>query len=123
MANWANLIVALGAAYAVAGSLVAAAFLLFGIERIDPATQGSYMFRALLFPGLVLLWPVVLLRWFGAVTWLPRQTPLAGAVQHLVGWLCLAVMVPGLIIFALSERQIEFPVLSSQQLNSVEVRP
>jgi len=43
---------------------VAAAFLLFGIERIDPSAERSYAFRPLLIPGLIVLWPLVLLRWY-----------------------------------------------------------
>jgi hypothetical protein len=42
---------------------LAVAFLLWGIDRIDPAAAGAYAFRPLLFPGIVLLWPVVALRW------------------------------------------------------------
>ncbi|MGE0222805.1 MAG: hypothetical protein AB7F35_04555 [Acetobacteraceae bacterium] len=45
------------------GAGIALVFLLWGIDRIDPAAQGSYAFRPLLFPGLVLLWPLVILRW------------------------------------------------------------
>lgn len=50
-------------AYAALGAAVALAFLVFGIERIDPAARGAYAFRPLLVPGLVLLWPLVLWRW------------------------------------------------------------
>ncbi len=49
--------------YGAAGLPVAAVFLLWGIDRIDPAASGAYAFRPLLVPGIVLLWPVVLLRW------------------------------------------------------------
>ncbi|MGE0418352.1 MAG: hypothetical protein AB7O80_16235 [Acetobacteraceae bacterium] len=45
------------------GVAVALPFLLVGIDRIDPAARGAYAFRPLLFPGAVLLWPVVALRW------------------------------------------------------------
>jgi hypothetical protein len=48
------------------GALVAAAFLLFGLDRADPAARGAASFRPLLLPGLVLLWPAVLWRWRGA---------------------------------------------------------
>ena len=37
--------------------------LLWGIDRIDPAARGSYTFRPLLVPGIMLLWPLVLRRW------------------------------------------------------------
>ena len=50
-------------AYAVFGLLVAVAFLLWGIDRIDPAANGAYAFRPLLVPGIVLLWPMVAARW------------------------------------------------------------
>ncbi|MEM8796706.1 MAG: hypothetical protein AAGE61_14145 [Pseudomonadota bacterium] len=45
------------------GGAVAAIFLLFGIERVDPAARGAYGFRPLLVPGILLLWPLVLWRW------------------------------------------------------------
>jgi hypothetical protein len=59
----AQVLVLAGTAYAAAGGAVAAAFLLFGLERIDPASHGAYAFRPLLVPGLMLLWPLVLWRW------------------------------------------------------------
>jgi hypothetical protein len=49
--------------YGAVGCAVAAAFLLFGIDRIDPSARGSYAFRTLIAPGAVLLWPLVLVRW------------------------------------------------------------
>ena len=49
--------------YAACGAVLALAFLLWGIDRIDPAAAGAYAFRPLLIPGLVLLWPLVALRW------------------------------------------------------------
>lgn len=55
--------------YGAAGLAVAAVFLLWGIDRIDPTATGAYAFRPLLIPGVVLLWPAVLLRW----AWLERH--------------------------------------------------
>ena len=55
--------------YGAAGLAVAAIFLLWGIDRIDPAASGAYAFRPLLIPGIVLLWPAVLLRW----AWLEKR--------------------------------------------------
>ena len=49
--------------YAAMGAAAALVFLLWGIERIDPSASGAYAFRPLLIPGVVLLWPFVLLRW------------------------------------------------------------
>lgn len=49
--------------YALIGVLVAAAFLLVGIDRVEPSARGSYAFRVLLIPGMIGLWPLVLWRW------------------------------------------------------------
>ena len=49
--------------YLAAGVLVALAFVLWGIDRVDPGAAGAYAFRHLLLPGLVLLWPAVVARW------------------------------------------------------------
>lgn len=50
--------------YATAGAVVAAAFLIFGVGRISPEARGSYLFRLLVLPGVVGLWPFVAWRWF-----------------------------------------------------------
>ena len=57
-------IVQIVTAYGVAGFIVGVPFLFLGIDRIDPAARGAYAFRPLLLPGLVLLWPFVVVRWF-----------------------------------------------------------
>jgi hypothetical protein len=49
--------------YTWAGAVVAGLFLLVGIDRIDPSARGTYLFRLLLIPGVVGLWPLVLWRW------------------------------------------------------------
>lgn len=49
--------------YAWAGAVVAALFLSVGIDRVDPSARGTYLFRLLLIPGVVGLWPLVLWRW------------------------------------------------------------
>lgn len=56
-------LLALISAYGTVGVLVAAAFLLVGLDRVAPAARGAYAFRPLLMPGLVLLWPLVVFRW------------------------------------------------------------
>jgi hypothetical protein len=50
-------------AYAAIGLAVALAFVLVGLDRIDPAARGALAFRPLLLPGATLLWPLVLIRW------------------------------------------------------------
>ena len=49
--------------YALAGAAVAVAFILVGVDRIDPAARRAMAFRPLLLPGAALLWPLVLGRW------------------------------------------------------------
>jgi hypothetical protein len=52
------------ALYAVAGIVIAASFLAFGVTRVLP-TRGTVTLgaRIVLFPGAVALWPYVLVRW------------------------------------------------------------
>ena len=50
--------------YAVIGFVFAVLFVTRGVNRIDPvATQSSWGFRAMIFPGSVALWPLLLKRW------------------------------------------------------------
>lgn len=52
------------ALYAAAGAVFAVAFLLLGITRIDNGAKGASLgFRLLLVPGLIALWPLMLIRW------------------------------------------------------------
>ncbi|SLN10361.1 hypothetical protein ROJ8625_00205 [Roseivivax jejudonensis] len=60
------------------GAAVAALFLSIGIGRIDPDARGAFVFRVLLVPGLLLIWPLVLWRWWRLEKgdrWLPRYRP------------------------------------------------
>ncbi len=50
--------------YSACGAVCALVFLCWGIDRIDPAARGVFVFRPLLVPGIVMLWPFVLWRWF-----------------------------------------------------------
>lgn len=59
----AEAIVGAAQGYGLIGLAVAVLFLVFGIERCEPAARGAYAFRPLLVPGLVLLWPIVIWRW------------------------------------------------------------
>ncbi len=52
--------------YAAIGAVVAAAFVLFGIDRVDASSHGAFSFRPLIIPGLVLLGPLVVIRWLRA---------------------------------------------------------
>jgi len=59
----ASFLIEIGRYYLIAGAVVAAAFLVIGIDRIEPSARGSYVFRPLLIPGICLIWPLVLYRW------------------------------------------------------------
>jgi hypothetical protein len=49
--------------YSAVGVVVALAFLLWGIDRVDEAARGAWLVRPQLAPGMILLWPLVLARW------------------------------------------------------------
>lgn len=59
----ASFLIEIGRYYLIAGAVVAAAFLVVGIDRVEPSARGSYVFRPLLIPGICLIWPLVLYRW------------------------------------------------------------
>ncbi|WP_343563893.1 hypothetical protein [Kiloniella sp. b19] len=50
--------------YGWAGLAVAVIFLLYGIDRVVPSARGVFLFRPLVAPGVVLIWPLVLWRWW-----------------------------------------------------------
>jgi len=53
--------------YFAGGVVFALAFLAFGLRRVDSlAADGSAGFKILILPGLVGLWPIVLLLWLRA---------------------------------------------------------
>lgn len=61
------------------GALVAAIFLTIGMDRIDEDAREAYVFRPLLIPGVLVLWPLVLWRWYlgeaGREDWRHRYDP------------------------------------------------
>ncbi|MEP1209723.1 MAG: hypothetical protein ABJM29_00720 [Rhizobiaceae bacterium] len=50
--------------WGAAGAVVCVLFLFIGIDRVDPASHDAYAFRPLLIPGIVVIWPLVLWRWW-----------------------------------------------------------
>lgn len=96
-----------GQVYVWAGIAVAVVFLGWGLDRIEPKARGAWMFRPLLIPGVVLIWPLVLWRWLGLERGggdpqrrhaPPRKT------QAVLG-LTLALAVPVMLFGALLLRQ------------------
>jgi hypothetical protein len=50
--------------YMYVGAAFALAFVVFGVSRLDhEASDSGPIFRAVIFPGAVALWPVLLVRW------------------------------------------------------------
>ena len=62
--NTAEALLGLVRVWFLIGGIVAAAFLIIGIDRIDEDARGAYVFRPLLAPGILLIWPLVLWRWW-----------------------------------------------------------
>jgi hypothetical protein len=60
----AQLILYVLGAYVLGGLLVGVPFVLRGVERVDPAARGtSLIFRLLILPGTVALWPLIAAKW------------------------------------------------------------
>lgn len=61
------------------GVLVACGFLTFGLGQIDEDAQDAVTFRPLLIPGILVLWPLVVWRWWvlatGRDNWQRRHRP------------------------------------------------
>ncbi len=89
------------------GGIVALVFLTIGVDRIDEDARGAYMFRVLIVPGVVLLWPLVLWRWWvletGRDQWHLRHAP--PRRSHAKVWVVLALLVPAILVSALVLRQ------------------
>ena len=60
----AELIIGFVQMWGAVGALVCVLFLFIGIDRVDPAARDAYAFRPLLIPGIVVIWPLVLWRWW-----------------------------------------------------------
>ena len=59
-----SLILEAAALYGALGFLFALAFLSVGIGRIDPGARTSGLgFRLIILPGVIALWPLMLVRW------------------------------------------------------------
>jgi hypothetical protein len=115
---WADALLSAAMAYMAVGAGVALAFLLFGLDRIDPTARGAYGFRALIGPGLALLWPLVVTRWLIAPAGAqPRSAPRQQA-GHRVAWLCLAVIVPAILVASLVQRRASPPANLSERLSA-----
>ena len=103
----AGLIIDLAGWWVMVGALVAGVFLTIGIDRIDEDAREAYVFRPLLIPGILLIWPLVLWRWArleaGSDAWISRYQPPRSV--HLPVAILLAAALGFAVIAGLSVRQ------------------
>ncbi|WP_299699177.1 hypothetical protein [uncultured Tateyamaria sp.] len=89
------------------GALVAAVFLTIGIDRIDEDARGAYVFRPLLIPGVLLIWPIVLWRWWQIETeraaWANRYRPVRASYGLAIIAMSIGILI--IVIAGLSVRQ------------------
>jgi DMSO reductase anchor subunit len=99
-------IVMLCSFYLYAGAAVAAVFLLFGLGQIDENAQGAWIFRPLLIPGVLLIWPLVIWRlvilWRGEQKLDRHQMP---RIRQERAQLAFVVVIPLIILVAVLVRQ------------------
>ncbi|QBY01144.1 hypothetical protein E2K80_10755 [Rhodophyticola sp. CCM32] len=89
------------------GAAVALAFLTIGMGRIDEDARGAYVFRPLIAPGVIMIWPLVLWRWWvletGRDDWTRRHHP--PRRFHARAWCVMAIIIPLIFIASLAARQ------------------
>jgi len=109
--NTAEALIGFLSIWLMIGGVVAAVFLFIGIDRIDEDARGAYVFRPLLVPGVLLIWPLVLWRWWVLETGRDNPDSRFHPVRkaHGVSAVMLALIVIGTIILGLSSRQ-QWPV-------------
>ena len=64
MTTIATILVNLAGLYLVIGLIFAIWFVIKGARTVDPAVEGtSIVFKLLIIPGSILLWPVLMRKW------------------------------------------------------------
>ncbi len=113
----AEAIVTAARMWGTAGALVALAFLAVGIDRIDEDARGAYAFRLLLVPAVVLVWPLILWRWWvletGRDRWAMRYRP--PRETHFVVAILLLICIVTALTVGMAIRQ-DWPVDYQPQL-------
>lgn len=105
--NQAEFLLKLVQGWGILGTMVAIPFLTFGMDQVDEDARGAYVFRLLIVPGVLLIWPLVLWRWYvlanGRDVWAARYRPPRKA--HSAFALVMPVCILGLIGTGLMVRQ------------------
>lgn len=108
--NAALLILWIAAVYIALGVLFAGVFLTILLPRLDHAANGAPpTFRLLILPGVIALWPLLLLRSFRAIP----DGPLPFRRIHTLAWIALALLLPAIIIASLAVRPPATPPAAS----------
>lgn len=72
--NLATFIVWAASAYVGAGLIFVGPFVVRGVQRVDPVARGAmWGFRVVIAPGVVLLWPLLAVRWISGSVHPPRE--------------------------------------------------
>lgn len=94
-------------AWGIMGAIISAVFLTVGIDRVDEDARGAYIFRPLLIPGVMLIWPLVLWRWWRIESqragWAERYRPVRGAHGAAAILMSLGIII--IVLAGLSVRQ------------------
>ncbi|WP_371224849.1 hypothetical protein [Roseovarius sp. 2305UL8-3] len=89
------------------GVVVSVTFLTFGLGQIDEDARGAITFRPLLVPGILVLWPLVVWRWWVLATgrdkWRLRHAP--PRRSHHVVAIIMAVLIALSLLTSYSIRQ------------------
>lgn len=119
--NSAELVFMIARNWLIIGGVVAAVFLIFGIDRIDEDARGTYIFRPLLVPGVLLIWPLVLWRWYVLETGRDRPGDRYHPVRsaHGAAAILMAVAIVCIVVLGLSVRQIWPADIAPERLSAV----
>ncbi len=89
------------------GLVVAVAFLTVGLGQIDEDARGAVTFRPLLVPGILVLWPFVVWRWWVLATgrdkWTLRHAPPRRSHRGVA--ITMAILIPLTLLTSFSIRQ------------------
>jgi hypothetical protein len=105
--------------WGIIGAGVAFVFLAFGIDHVDEDARGAYVFRPLLVPGILIIWPLVLWRWWQIETqsagWMQRYRPVRRSYGFAVIAMTAAILL--LVVLGLNARQ-DWPAgIAPQQIS------
>ena len=103
----ASLLVSLGTGWLWLGAATAIIFLSFGIDRVDEDARDAYIFRPLLIPAILLIWPLVLWRWWqierqGEVTMARYR---AVRRSHGIAAIVMTGLIAAVLVLGLTARQ------------------